>query len=242
VALVLAGLGADRIVLAVVMVAAGLPVAARAFVRLVPEGTVALARGMPAAVAVRGILTFAFFGTDAYISLAITDARDRPTWVAGLALTASCITWTIAVWIQQRLVLSRGPRFLVRSGFAFLAVGIAAAVVGLGDVPIAVMVAAWAVGGLGIGLSYAPISVTVLAAAAPGEEGRASASVQLTDVLGVALGTGVAGVFVAIGEAQEWGTGSSLTGAFVVMLAVAVAGIAAAGRLPKRLPQDVQST
>jgi hypothetical protein len=58
----------------------------------------------------------------------------------------------------------------------------------------------------------------------------------------VALGTGVAGVFVAIGEAQGWGTGSSLTGAFVVMLVVAGAGIAAAGRLPKRLPHNVQST
>jgi MFS family permease len=242
VALVLAGLGAEHIALAVAMVAVGAPLAARAFVRLVPQGTVALARGMPAAVAARGILTFAFFGTDAYISLAITDARDSATWVAGLALTASTITWTIAVWIQQRLVLSRGPRFLVRSGFAVLAVAIAAAVVGLGDVPIAVMVAAWAVGGLGIGLSYAPISVTVLASAAPGEEGRASASVQLTDVLGVALGTGVAGVFVAIGEAQEWGTGSSLTGAFLVMLAVALAGVAAAGRLPDHLPQDGRST
>jgi MFS family permease len=242
VALVLAGLGAESVGVAVAMVAVGAPVAARAFVRLVPPGTAKLVRGMPAAVAVRGILTFAFFGTDAYISLAITDARDRPTWVAGLALTASTITWTIAVWIQQRLVLSRGPRFLVRAGFAFLAIGIALATAGLGDVPIAVMVAAWAVGGLGIGLAYAPISVTVLASAAPGEEGRASASVQLTDVLGVALGTGASGVFVAVGEAQEWGTGSSLTAAFLVMLAVAIGGIAAAGRLPKRLPRDVPST
>jgi hypothetical protein len=58
----------------------------------------------------------------------------------------------------------------------------------------------------------------------------------------VALGTGVAGVFVAIGEAQEWGTGSSLTGAFLVMLAVALAGVAAAGRLPDHLPQDGRST
>ncbi len=241
VALVLAGLGTEHIAVAVVLVVIGAPAAARAFVRLVPAGTVRLASGMPAAVAVRGILTFAFFGTDAYISLAVTEVRGQPTWMAGLALTASTITWTIAVWIQQRVVLTRGPRWLVRSGFAVLAVGIAAALVGLGSAPVAVMVVAWAIGGLGIGLSYAPISVTVLGSAAPGEEGRASASVQLTDVLGVSLGTGVSGVFVAIGEAQGWATGTSLTVAFAVMLAVAAAGVAAAGRLPTRLPAHAPS-
>jgi MFS family permease len=87
-----------------------------------------------------------------------------------------------------------------------------------------------------MGLSYAPISVTVLGTAAPGQEGRASASLQLTDVLGVALGTGLAGVFVALGEGRGWATGSSLTIAFAVTLAVALGGVVAAGRLPRRLP------
>ena len=92
------------------------------------------------------------------------------------------------------------------------------------------------VAGLGIGLSYAPLSVTVLGTAVPGEEGRASASLQLTDVLGVALGTGVAGVFVALGEGGGWATGTSLTLGFAVTLAVAVAGVVVAGRLPRLLP------
>ena len=43
----------------------GAVVGVRAFLRLVPPGTVRLAPGLPAAIATRGILTFAFFGADA---------------------------------------------------------------------------------------------------------------------------------------------------------------------------------
>jgi MFS family permease len=236
VAAVLGGLGAHQAGVAVALVAAGAVPAVWAFVRLVPEGTLSLHPGLPAAVATRGILTFAFFGTDAYVSLAVTDVHGAETWVAGLALTAATLAWTTGAWVQQRVVAERGPRWLVRRGFVALALGIGGMIVALGPVPVAVTIAAWAMGGLGMGLSYAPISATVLGAAAPGQEGKASASMQLTDVLGVALGTGLAGVFVALGDGRGWATGSSLTIAFLVTLAVAVGGTAAAGRLPHALP------
>jgi MFS family permease len=237
VALVLGGLGAHEIALTIALVVTGALPAAWAFVRLVPTGTVALRRGMPAAVGVRGILTFAFFGTDAYVSLAMTDARDQPTWVAGLALTGATLAWTTGAWVQQRLVGERGPAWLVRRGFALLGVGIAGLLVALDpSVPVAVGIAAWSVAGLGMGLAYAPISVTVLGTAAPGQEGSASASLQLTDVLGVSLGTGLGGVFVALGDGRNWNTSSSLTLAFIVTLAVAAGGVFAARRLPRELP------
>jgi MFS family permease len=235
-ALVLAGLGAHQPALAGALVGAGGVLGAWAFVRLVPEGTLSLHPGLPAAVATRGILTFAFFGTDAYVSLAATEAHHAPTWVAGLALTGATLAWTTGAWVQQRVVVSRGPRWLVRRGFAVLAAGIALTVLALGPVPVGLLVAAWAVGGLGMGLCYAPISTTVLGGAAPGQEGTASASLQLTDVLGVSLGTGMGGVFVALGDGRGWATASSLTIAFAIALAVALGGVLAAGRLPRRLP------
>ncbi|HEY7071735.1 MAG TPA: MFS transporter, partial [Acidimicrobiales bacterium] len=170
-ALVLGGLGAHQPALAVALVVVGGLLGAWAFVRLVPEGTLALHPGLPAAIAVRGILTFAFFGTDAYVSLAATEAHDAPTWVAGLALTGATLAWTTGAWVQDRVVVARGPRWLVRRGFMILAAGIALTLVALGPVPVGFLVAAWAVGGLGMGLSYAPISATVLGEAAPGQEG-----------------------------------------------------------------------
>jgi MFS family permease len=235
-ALVLAGLGAHQLALAAAFVGAGGVLGAWAFVRLVPEGTLSLHPGLPAAVATRGLLTFAFFGTDAYVSLAATEAHHAPTWVAGLALTSATLAWTTGAWVQQRVVVARGPRWLVRRGFAVLAVGIALTALALGPVPVGFLVAAWGVGGLGMGLCYAPISATVLGEAAPGQEGTASASLQLTDVLGVSLGTGVGGVFVALGDGRGWATASSLTFGFLIALAVALGGVLASGRLPRQLP------
>lgn len=237
VALVLGGLGAHQPGLAFVLVVGGVVPAAWAFVRLVPGGTVRLRPGLPAAIATRGILTFAFFGADAYVSLAVTEGHGASTWVAGVALTGATLAWTTGAWVQQRLVPERGPRWLVRRGFAIIAVGVAGLVLALRPgVPVAAMVAAWTVAGLGMGLSYAPISVAVLGAAAPGQEGRASASLQLTDMLGVSLGTGLGGVVVALGDGSGWATSSSLTVAFSVAFAVAASGVAAAGRLPRHLP------
>ena len=56
---------------------------------------------------------------------------------------------------------------------------------------------AWAVAGAGMRLAYAPLSVATLYRAAAGREGRATSALQLCDVLGQALGTGVAGAIVA---------------------------------------------
>lgn len=218
------------------LVAVGAPAALWAFLRLVPAGTIRFAPGMPAAVMVRGVLTFAFFGTDAFVSLTFQEVRDRPTWVAGAALTAATVAWTAAAWTQERWIQRVGPRRIVTIGFGFLTVGVLGMQGALGPLPVPVAIGVWALAGFGIGLAYSPISVTVLGLAEPGQEGRASASLQLTDVLGVALGTGVGGAFVALGEAQGWEVRSGLSITFAVTVVVAALGILAARRLPDRLP------
>jgi MFS family permease len=238
VAAVFVAAGGPPLLLAIAMAVVGVPVAVRAFLRLVPSGTVRLAAGIPAAVLVRGILTFAFFGTDAYVSLTFQEVRHQATWVAGAALTASALLWTLGAWVLERLVHTWGPRRVVMAGFSLVAVGVLGMVGALGPLPVPVAIAVWSVAGFGIGLSYSTLSVTVLGLAPPGREGSASASLQLTDVLGVALGTGTGGAFVAIAEAQGWAVRSALELAFSVTFAVALAGIAAAHRLPRALPQS----
>jgi MFS family permease len=236
VAAVLAALSGPPVWVAAPMLLVALPIAVRTLVTLVPPGTLRLVSGMPAAVMVRGILTFAFFGADAFVSLTFKDVRDQPTWVAGLALTGATLGWAGAAWIQQRWVLTAGPRRVVATGFTFLAVGIAGMVAALGDLPIPLCIVFWATAGFGIGMAYAPLSVTVLGLAEPGREGEASSGIQLADVLGVALGTGLSGAIVALGDAQGWETASALAIAFPITCAAAVAGIFAARRLPTTLP------
>ena len=85
--------------------------------------------------------------------------------------------------------------------------------------------------GLGIGLAYAPISVTVLHDALPGQEGQASSALALTDVLGTALGTGTGGAAVAFGHANGWDPRAGLAFAFAIAFGMAVIGAAISRRI-----------
>jgi MFS family permease len=234
--LLLAGLSNRFIPLTLGLCAAGLLVGLRPLLRLLPAGTLRGRPGVPMAVLSRGLLTFAFFGTDTYVPLAITAGRGRSTALASLAVTASTLSWTVGAWLQERGARRLTSRRVVRAGLLVVLMGIVLMVVSLFDaVPVALAVVAWAVAGLGIGLSYSPISVTVLGLAASSDQGRASAQLQLSDTLGTALGAGFGGVLVAAGAAAGWAQATSLWGVFGLTGAVALAASVLAGRLPDRL-------
>jgi MFS family permease len=109
-------------------------------------------------------------------------------------------------------------------------------------VPVAVGVVGWAVGGFGIGLAYSPISLIVLGEAPPGQEGAASASMQLVETLGVALGAGLGGVLVAAGAAGGRPPGAGIAGAFALTAAVALLAAMLARRVPSRTIPRPEST
>jgi MFS family permease len=95
-----------------------------------------------------------------------------------------------------------------------------------------VALVAWTVAGFGVGLAYSPISLTALGWARSGNEGRVSASVQLCDVLGTALGTGAAGAAVAIVHQHGGPARLGLGLAFAIAASVGLVGLAVAPRLP----------
>ena len=207
--------------------AAGLP----ALRRLVPAGTLTARRGLPATIACRGLLTFAFFGADAYVTLTVTAVRHRSTLVAGLAVTGATLAWTAGAWIQARLSDTWEGRRLVRAGLLVILVGIAGMVLVLQPaVPVATGLVAWTVAGLGMGMAYAPLSLMMLQEASPGQEGQASASLNLTDVLGTAIGIGVGGAAVAAEPGGHLHLG--ITVAFAAAAAVGVVALAVTRRLP----------
>ncbi len=237
--LLLGGLGATTPWLAVVVVLVGLAVGLPPLRRLLPPGTGRAAPGLPAAVLLRGILTFAFFSADVYVSLAVTSARGSTTFVAGAALAVGSLTWTVGAWSQARWYPTWGAARLERLAGTVLLVGTLLMPVALVDrVPLWVWFVATSVAGLGMGLGYAPLSNVTLAAAAPGREGAASASLQLSDVLGIALGTGVGGVIVSGGGRLGLDPAAALAAVFGMSAAAAVAVIALSGRL--RVPGGVE--
>jgi MFS family permease len=233
--LVLAGLTSRSPLAGAALVAAGLLVGVRPLRRLVPPGTLGARPGLPVAVLSRGLLTFAFFGADTYVPLAITSVRGQSTAVASAAVTAATLAWTAAAWVQERTAASWPGRRLIRVGLLVLAAGIGLEVAALfPGVPLAVGVAGWAVGGFGIGMAYSPLSLIVLGEAPSGQEGAASASLQLSETLGVALGAGLGGVLVAVGAAAGWLPRAGIAAAFALTAVVAVLAAVLARRIPSR--------
>jgi MFS family permease len=238
--LVIGGLTASEYpVLVPVLVALGVLVAVPPFRRLVPTGTLRARPGLPAAVLTRGVLTFAYFGTDAFVPLAIQNVRDRSVGYTGVVLTLSTLSWTAAAWVQERFVRRFGPRAFVRTGFALIVVGIAGVAATLSDeVPLWTIAVAWSIGSFGMGSAFAPLSLVTLDHAEPGREGAASGSLQLSDQLGFALGTGIGGACVALGEGAGWLESSSLLLAAAITATAGAVGALLAGRLPTRLRDD----
>lgn len=233
-ALVVGGLTrADRWL--VPMLAAGALVGLGPLRRLTPPGTLRAASGLPATVLSRGLIMFAFYGVDAFVPYVLTNAKGTSTFAGSIAVTASTLGWTAAVWVQQRHIVRTGEAFFIRIGYAVLAVGLS--VVGVAaavaDVPFWVVHVGASVAGFGVGLAYSAHSQATLRVAEPERYGAATASLQLCDNLGVSLGAGLSGAVIAFGDARAWSPGGSAGMAFVAPVLAAVVGAAfVARRLP----------
>ena len=237
-ALILGALGARDVFVGVGLAAIGVLVGWAPLRRLLPAGTLRAAPGLPATILSRGLLTFAFFGADAYVTLTITTVRHHGIGMAGAVVTASTLAWTAGAWMQARLNEKWEGARLVRIGLALILAGTAGMAWQLRPgVPVWEAFVAWSAAGLGMGLSYAPISLMMLRAAPSGREGWASASLNLADVLGIALGVGVGGAAVA---AVSRGTRPIAGGVVIAFAAAALAAVTAlviTRRLPGSLPQ-----
>lgn len=238
--LLTAGLTSSTLVPGLPLVVVGVALAIPAYRRLTPSGTLAVRPGLPAAVALRGLLTFAFFCADAYVPLALVEWRGLSVAIAGIALTTATLSWTTGAWVQARWFGRLGARRFVRLGFATVALGIGSfAAVLSPQVPVALGMVAWGITGFGMGLAYSPLSLTTLAEAPADQQGAATSALQLSDVSGTAVGTGIGGAVIAAGVVSGWPGWLGLAGAFAVGAAASVAGVLLAVRLPG--PRSVPS-
>jgi len=238
-AFVLAALSSRNVLIGLGLAAVAALVGLAPLRRLLPPGTLRGAPGLPATILSRGLLTFAFFGADAYVTLTITTVRHHSTLMAGAVVTASTLAWTAGSWLQARLNQEWEGARLVRTGLLLILAGTAGMAWQLRPgVPVWEAFVAWSVAGFGMGLSYAPISLMMMRAAPSGREGWASASLNLADVLGIALGVGVGGSAVA---AVSRGTQPIAGGVVIAFAAAALAAVLAlviARRLPGSLERN----
>jgi len=218
--------------LAVPMFILGAIVGVPALRRLLPAGTFSARRGLPATILSRGLLTFTFFGADAFVTLAITAGLHRSTTLASAVITISTLAWSAAAWLQARLSTTWPERRLIGLGLAFVFTGIAGMALSLRPgVPAGATLVAWTIAGAGMGLAYAPTSLLMFHQAPGGRTGWASASLNLSDVLGTALGAGLGGAALVVASDSGWSISTGVTIAFCIAGVGAIAGLIVARRL-----------
>ncbi len=216
----------------------GLVLLVPAFRRLTPPGTLRGAEGVPAAVLLRGAMTFGFFASDGFLALLLQTWRGTTPALTGVVFTVTTIAWSVATWLQARRIDRWGVVGFTRLGFGMLALGAVLSVAAVSPaVAPEILAVTWILAGAGMGAMYSAATLVVLRRSHPSEQGTATSSLQLADILGTALGVGAGGAITAAGtRAGGDGLGWALAATFVLTAVVSVLGWLASGRLGHVLP------
>ena len=228
-ALLLSYAGQQRGWIAAALLAAALAGLLASMLKLLPEGTLRAGRGLPTVIALRGIASAAFFGTEVFLPLLLTRERDlSPTW-AGMALTIGALGWSLGSWSRGRLV-DPSPTRILQAGMAMMLVGVigvAAAVVP--TVPLAVGIAGWIIAGVGMGTVYPSLSILTLELSAPERQGVNASALQLCDALFTATMLAVGGSLFAM--LLERAPLAAYLSGFAITASLAALGLSLASRV-----------
>lgn len=199
---------------------------------LLPAGATRLARGLPTSVLMRGFLAAAFFGAETFLPLFLINERGLSTTMAGLALTGGALGWSAGSFFQGRPTLERPRWQLVQIGCVLVAVSIGCVMTTLSDsVPVLVGAAGWLLGGFGMGMSMASISVITLELSPRADQGINSAALQVSDGLFSTVAIVIGSTIFAAGHTTAGNDASVFALIFAVMIVVALVGAVIAPRM-----------
>ena len=215
---------------------AGVAAAGRA---LFPPGTGRLRRGLPSVVALRGVQAGAFVGTEAFLPLMLVEHRGLSATAAGAVLTGAALGWSAGSWWQGRpgIRVDRGRLAVIGSCAVLVGLLITSTAVS-GDPAVPVLLGAfgWAVAGSGMGITFSTLSVLLFRLSPEAEQGRNSAALQMSDVLGCVLTVGAAGVAYAALRDQG---GLAFAAVFAGMAVVQLVGVFVATRVTPVTGHDI---
>lgn len=178
---------------------------------ILPAGTFRAARGIPTAVGINALTSTAFLTAESVLPLLLVTHHGLSAATAGLALTFAAVGWSSASWFRGRNPFDVEAVGFLRAGSLALVIGIGgAATLTIPAVPSAVGMAAWAVTGIGMGLTSPTLSVLVLDLAEPGRQGAAASALQTGSAVVAAPALAVVGAAVwMLRDAGTWGSSSS---------------------------------
>ncbi len=208
---------------------AGTVAGAIALAKSVPAGTLVARPGIPATVAMALTAALSYLTVENFVPLALTDVRGRSNSEAGIPLTVAALAWTVGSAVVARTAPERRP---ARASAAALLIGAgitATAAVVLSDAPYWLVYATLGIAAFGMGIVFTTGQVVAVEAAPAGQEATAGGAVQLANELGIAVGVGISGIFVArFADDLERG----FVWAFAMTIAAAVTCAWTARRIP----------
>ena len=150
---------------------------------------VADGRGLPSVILSRFFLNAAFNGTITYVPLMLTQERGSTVSLAGILLAIGSLGWSTGSWIQGRPTFTGRRWVLVSAGGALVAAGaLVMVLLTAAGLSVWFFAPAMVFAGLGMGLGSTSLSVILLDLVPVSEHSTASASLQLSDVLGSVIG------------------------------------------------------
>ncbi len=207
---------------------------------LLPAGTLALRRGLGATIGLGAALSAAFAIGSSFLPLMLIEVAGFSPAMAGLSMTITGLFWAGGSWLQGSPVVQRRTTVTlrVRLGLAAVAVGlIAMAGTAAGLIMPAIGLTGWAIGGLGIGLASASLSVHRYALTADSEQGRVAAGGSLLG--SAAISAGGVGVGYAIAASAPHPPAILFVAVFAAAALIAIAGAALTARIrPTNSPRS----
>jgi MFS family permease len=210
---------------------AGLALALPALNQLIPP---AMRRGLFGSALVLSFgLNLSFFTADSFLPLMLTSVRGTSLVVAGAAVTAAAISWFPGSlwqqWAAERMSVRR--QALISCSVLLAAeVTVAAAIIGI---PLWLVFIGAIAEGLAMGVAF---NLVVLIAMEPTDDHGVATLTStrfLAGRLGLVLGTGLAGVFVAAGAHGGATSTAGIAGAMVVAIAGAVVSLLGAASIAR---------
>ncbi|MFJ3532126.1 MFS transporter [Streptomyces sp. NPDC090132] len=175
--------------------------------RLLPPGTWRAARGLPAAVLLRGLTSGAYFTLEAFVPLLLDTARHVPPVLTGLAFTGAAIAWAGASWLQGRLQGRVSRHRMVSAGSLVMGAAVVIAAVGtLPGTPALTAAGAMVFAAIGMGMVAPSLTLLSLNHSPPGRQGYASSAMQTSQNLGqmavMGASSALFNLFLGIGSAD----------------------------------------
>ena len=198
---------------------------------VLPAGTLRFARGIPALVALRGLVAAAFGTAGSLLPLMLTTIHGLGPAAAGASLTVTGLSWATGSQLHGLDAVQRRVPAVHRLavGFGLITVGLLGpALTSLDALPVVAGLALWGVAGLGMGIVSPTLSTQLLRFAPVSDQGRITAASSLTASVAQAVGLAAAGALIAWQAPDLPGWLFAIT--IAACAAVGAVGLAAARR------------